>query len=168
MQPGAFVRKAAEDHQPKRRRGGQRLDRCGHRDPRRAIGGKTIDAGGNGSKGNRSKVVGLAKLTCAPITRRQRFIFALVSAVPDRTHGMNHMPRRQPIAPGDFGIAGGAAIEGAAFREQFWSGRTVDRAVHAAAAQQRRIRGVDDSVNAKCRDIGDGDFQPRRADLASG
>ncbi len=168
MQPGAFVRKAAKDYQPKRWRGGQRLDRGRYRDPRRAIGGETIDAGGNGRKGHGRKVVGLAKLTGAPITGRQRFIFALVFAMPDRTHGMNHMPRRQPITPGDFGVAGCAAMEGAAFRQQFGPGRTMDRAIHATAAEQRRIRRVDDGVNAKCRDIGDGNFQPRRADLASG
>jgi len=168
VQPGAFVRKAAEDHQRERWRGGQRLDRGRHRDPRRAIGRETIDAGGNGRKGNRSKVVGLAKLTCAPITRRQRFIFALVSTVPNRAHGVNYMPRRQPITPGDFGVAGCAAVKRAAFRQQLRPGRPMDRAIHAAAAEQRRISGVDDRVNAKCRDIGDGDFEPRRTDLASG
>jgi hypothetical protein len=110
----------------------------------------------------------MAQFACAPIARRECFIFALFSAVPDRTHGMNHMPRRQPITSGDLGIAGCAAMEGAAFRQQFWSGRAVDRTIHATATEQRRIRGVDDGVNAKCRDIGDGDFQPCRADLASG
>jgi hypothetical protein len=39
----------------------------------------------------------------------------------------------------------------------------MDRAVDATAAQQRRIGGVDDDVNAKCRDVGDDDFQPRVA-----
>jgi hypothetical protein len=42
----------------------------------------------------------------------------------------------------------------------------MDRAVDAAATEQRRIRGVDDGVNAQRRDVGDDDFQPRRADLA--
>jgi hypothetical protein len=112
--------------------------------------------------------VDLTQLTCAPITRRQRFVFALVSAVPNRAHGVNHMARRQPITPGDFGVAGCAAMKRAAFRQQFLPGRAMDRAIHAAAAEQRRIRGVDDGVNAKCRDVGDGDFEPRRADLASG
>jgi hypothetical protein len=148
VQPGALVRKTAKDHQPQRWRRGQRLDRCRNRDPRRAIGGETIDAGGNGRKGNRSKVVGLAKFDRAPITRRQRFVFVLTSTVPDRAHGMNHMPRRQPITPGDFGVAGCTAMEGAAFRQQLWPGRTVDRTIHAAATEQRRIRGVDDGVNA--------------------
>ena len=44
----------------------------------------------------------------------------------------------------------------------------MDRTIDAATAEQRAIRGVDDGVNAKCRDVGDDDFQPRRADLARG
>jgi hypothetical protein len=35
-----------------------------------------------------------------------------------------------------------------AFRHQFRTGRAMDRAVDAASAEQRRIRGVDDGVNA--------------------
>ena len=166
VQPGALVRKTAKNHYPQRWRLDQRLDRGRHRDPRRAIGGETIDAGGNGGKGNRSKVVGLAKLDLAPVTRRQRLVFTLVSAVPDRAHGMNDMPCRQPITPGDFGVAGVAAMERVAFRQQLRAGRPVDRTVHAAAAEQRTIRGVDDSVNAQRRNVGDGDFQSRRTDLA--
>jgi hypothetical protein len=86
--------------------------------------------------------------------------------MPNRAHGVNDMPRPQPITPGDFGIARGTAIERAAFRKQLRPGRPMDRTIHAATAKQRTVRGVDDSVNAQCRDIGDDDFQPRRADLA--
>ncbi len=42
----------------------------------------------------------------------------------------------------------------------------MDRAINAAPAEQRRVRGVDDGVNAQCRNVGDNDFQPRLADLA--
>jgi len=42
----------------------------------------------------------------------------------------------------------------------------MDRTVHAAAAEQRTVRGVDDGVNAERCNIGDGDFEPRRTDLA--
>ena len=44
----------------------------------------------------------------------------------------------------------------------------MDRTIDAATAEQRRVRGVDDGVNAQGRDVGDDDFQPRRADLARG
>jgi hypothetical protein len=61
---------------------------------------------------------------------------------------MNHMPGRQPISAGDLGITGRAAIQRAALGEQFRAGRPMDRAIDAAPAEQGRIRGVDDGVNA--------------------
>jgi hypothetical protein len=168
MQPGALIRKTAKNDAPERWRRGQRIHRCRNRDPRRAIGGETIDTGRDSRKGNRSKAVGLAKFDGAAIARRQRLVFAPASAMPDRAHGMNHMPRRQLISLGDFGAASFAAMEGAAFRQKLWPGRTVDRAVHAATAEQRTVRSVDDGVNAEGCNVGDDDFQPRRADLARG
>jgi hypothetical protein len=86
--------------------------------------------------------VGLAKFGGAAIARGQRFIFAPAPAVPDRTYGMNHMPRRQPITIGDFGVAGLAAMERAAFRQQLRPGRTMDRAVDAAPAEQRTVAAL--------------------------
>jgi hypothetical protein len=112
--------------------------------------------------------MGLAEFDRTDVTGGQRLIFALASAVPHWTNGMNDMPRRQMITPGDFGAAGLAAMEGAAFGQQFRPGRTMDRTIDTATAEQRRIRRVDDRVNAQGRDIGDDDFQPRRADLARG
>lgn len=44
----------------------------------------------------------------------------------------------------------------------------MDRPIDAAPAQQRRVRGVDDGVNAQGGDVGNDDFQPRVADLAGG
>ena len=41
-------------------------------------------------------------------------------------------------------------------------------AVHAATAEQRLIRSVDDGVNAQARDVGNNDFEPRLAELARG
>jgi len=76
------------------------------------------------------------------------------------------MPGRQPVAFGDLGVAGCAAMERAAFGKQFGTGAAMDRAIDAAATKQRRICGVDDGVNAQRRDIGNNNFQPRIADLA--
>jgi hypothetical protein len=42
----------------------------------------------------------------------------------------------------------------------------VDRAVHATAAQQRCVGRVDNGVNAQCRNVGDDNFEPRRAELS--
>ena len=95
-------------------------------------------------------------------------ILAGITAVPDRPDGVDHVPGRQPVSPGDLGIAGCAATKRAAFRKQFGARSTVDGAIDAAPAEQRRIRSVDDAVNAQTGDIGNNDFQPRRADPARG
>ena len=108
----------------------------------------------------------LAQFDGAGVTRGERGIFAVAALIPNRTDGMNHMPRRQPITSGNLGAAGLAAIQGTAFGEKLRSGGPMDRAIDAPAAEQRGVRRVDDGVNAKRRDVGDDDFQPRRADLA--
>jgi hypothetical protein len=49
---------------------------------------------------------------------------------------MDHIPRWQPIAPGDFGVAGRAAMKRAALGKKFGASRTMDRPIDAATAQQ--------------------------------
>jgi hypothetical protein len=61
---------------------------------------------------------------------------------------MDDMTRRQTVPPGNLGIAGFATAELTTFGEQFGPGGPVNRTVNATAAEQRRIRGVDDRVNA--------------------
>src|SRR5262245_60571841 len=40
--------------------------------------------------------------------------------------------------------------------------------IDTAATEERRVRCVDDGVNAKCCDVGDNDFQPRATCPADG
>ena len=75
------------------------------------------------------------------------------------------MVGRQPVSPGDLSVAGRAAVQRAALGKQFRSGRPMDCAIDAAPAEQGRVRGVDDGVNAERGDVGNSDFQPRLADL---
>jgi len=79
---------------------------------------------------------------------------------------MNDMPCRQTVSTGDLSSSGFAAVQRTAFRQKLRPGRAVDRTIDAAAAEQRRIGGVDDGVNAQGSDVGDDDFQPCRAELA--
>ena len=110
----------------------------------------------------------MAEFDGAGVAGGKRVVFTLAAAAPDRTDRMDHMPRRQPITPGDFGIAGFAAVERAAFGQQLGPGSIMDRAINAAPAKERRIGRVDDGVNAQCRDVSDNDFEPRGADKARG
>jgi hypothetical protein len=90
----------------------------------------------------------MAQLDGAAIAGGQQRILAMASAVPDRANGMNHMPRGHTVTTCDFGAAGFAPTERAAFGKELGTGRAMDRAVDAAAAEERGIRGVDDGVNA--------------------
>ena len=100
----------------------------------------------------------LAKFDRAAIARGQRLIFALGfrHARPGRRHESHAAPADDTF--GDFGAAGLAAMERAAFGQQLGPGRAMDRAIHPATAEQRGVRGVDDGVNAQGRDVGDDDF----------
>jgi hypothetical protein len=92
--------------------------------------------------------VNLAEFDRAGVARGQRLIFAPVTAGPNRADGVDDMPRRQPVTRCDFGVASLATIEGTAFGQEFGAGRAVNRAIDAAAAEQARVGGVDDDVNA--------------------
>lgn len=89
-------------------------------------------------------------------------IFPAAAVMPDWADGMDYVLRRQPVSASDLGVAGLAAAERAAFVKQFGPCRAVNGTVNATAPQQRRMCGVDDSVNAQCRNVSDDDFESRR------
>jgi len=109
----------------------------------------------------------VTELDRAPVARGQQLRLAPVAALPDRPDGVDHMAGRQPVAFGDLGLAGLTAMEHAAFQDEIRARGTVDRAVDATAAKQRRVCGVDDRVNAELGDVGDDDLEPGRADLSN-
>ena len=78
---------------------------------------------------------------------------ARLAAVPDRADGVDDPARGQPVALRRLGLARSAASERAALVEQLRARRAMDGAVDAAAAQQRRVRGVDDRVDALLGDV---------------
>ena len=134
-------------------------DACG------AIGRESINAGRNRRKPDRCKAVGGGKIERRAIARCQQFFLALSAAAPHRTDGVDDMLRRQPIAACDFGRSGRAAAEIFAFRAQLGPGRAMDRAVDTAAAEQGAVRGVDDGIELKRRDVGHANFEPGGADF---
>jgi hypothetical protein len=54
-------------------------------------------------------------------------------------------------------------VQHAAFKNKFRTGSPMNSSINPTAAQQRRISGVDDGVNAKRCNISDDDFKPRVA-----
>jgi hypothetical protein len=168
MQPRTVLGEAAKDNPGDGRRRRQRADDGSDRDGRRPFGRKSVDAGGDRRKSDRCEGVALAQLDGAAIAGGQCIVLTVATAMPYRPDGMNDMPGRKPVTFGDFGIAGGAAAEAAAFGQKLRSGGAMDGAIDAAAAEQRFIGGVDDGVNAQGGDVGGDDLEPGRADLACG
>ena len=168
MQVAAVAGEAAEDHPGHVGCNGQRIGNGGNRDAGGAVRREAIDAGRNRREGNRRKRVGLTEFKDAAIAGGEKFIHAAAATVPHRPDGMDHMPRRQQVSARDLGVTGRTAVQRAAFGKQFGAGPAMNSAIDAAPAEQGRIRGVDDGVNAQCRDVGNDDFQPRLADLARG
>ncbi len=76
------------------------------------------------------------------------------------------MSRAQTVALRDLGIAGRTSPERPALGQKLGTGSVVDCAINAASAKERRICGVDDGVNAECRDVGDDNLELGAADPA--
>lgn len=77
----------------------------------------------------------------------------LIASLIDGADRVNHVPARQTIAARDFRLTNLAAVKRPAFRQQLRTCRTVDAAIHTAAAKQRRIRRVDNGVNRQLCDV---------------
>ena len=99
----------------------------------------------------------------AAITGSKQFFLVSLAAAPHRPDGMDHMPGFQLVAAGDFRLAGLGAAEASAFGQQFRSGRAMNGAVDATAAQEAAVGGIDDGIHIQGGDVGNNDFQPRGA-----
>src|SRR5690606_35081663 len=88
-----------------------------------------------------------------------RFRLALIAAPPDRSDRVDHPFRRQfTCRRGDrlagresVGVAGPTDL--AARLQDRWAAAAVDRAVHAAPAEEAGVRRVDDRVDLLLRDV---------------
>ena len=89
----------------------------------------------------------------ASIAAREQFILTVVAAVPDRADSVNDPFGGEFVAARDFGLAGGAAAERTAFRQQFRAGGAMNGAIHPAAAEQRRVGRIHNRVHALLRDV---------------
>ena len=105
----ARFRKAAEDDSLKTRCRIAGRDRGGDRNPRRPLGGKAVDTGGDGGKGDGAQIMLGRKRHGAAVTGRQCCVLAAITTLPDRPHRMNDVAGRQPMTFSNLGVAGGAA-----------------------------------------------------------
>ena len=77
----------------------------------------------------------------------------MAAVPPDGADGVDDVPAGQVIGGGQLGLSRLTAVEGAALRQKPRPGGTVDSAVHAAAAQQGGVGGVDDGIGVGLGDV---------------
>ena len=149
-----LIRRAAKDHNIDRHVVVQQeLANSVHRHAQRLILGVAEDAGGDQRKCHRLTAVLLRQRKARPVAGGELFPLAVLTAVPHRAHGVDHIFARQAVRARDLGLAGPAAAERPALLEQLRPCRTVDAAVHAASAQQGFLRRIDDGIHAHFRDV---------------
>ena len=138
-----------------RRRRCQRLPRLARprSSPHARAGSRKRRSRSPGKASERSAVLGREREARA-IAARQKLILVRLAAAPHRADGVDHMLGRQAIGFGDARLAGRTAAELAAFGEQLRPGGAMDRAIDPAAAEERRIRRVDDRVERERGDVG--------------
>ena len=82
-----------------------------------------------------------------PIAGFQKLLLPMPAIPPARTDCMDHIFAGQAVSLCNFCTAGFAAMQRTAFCKQFRSGRTMNAAIHTAAAQKGRVGSIDDCVN---------------------
>ncbi len=118
-----------------------------------------VDAAADGGEGESAEIVFADQGEAGAIAACEQIGFALAAAIPDWADSVDHVTRRKPVAFGDFGVTGFAAMEQSAFGKQLRAGSAVDSSVYASAAEQGAVGGVDDGVYCESGDVGfeDGD-----------
>ena len=131
----------------------KRLRRRFDRDRRRKLDRIAVRAGRDRGKRDGCAPELGRQLDRAPVARREQPRLPCIAAAPDRADGVQHIARRQVAAAGRLHVPGVAAAKRAALREDPGAAGAVDRSVDTAAAEQRRVRRVDDGVDVLRGDV---------------
>ena len=99
------------------------------------------------------------------IAAGQQRILALVAALPDRPHGMDHIAGLQLEAGGEPCLAGRAAADPGAGLGQLRPGGAVDGPADAGTRLEMPVGGIDDGVDIEGRDVALDDGDPFRQRL---
>ena len=118
-----------------------------------------VRAGGNQRKRDGLAPVRLRQRQRISIAGGKLCAFPVRSAPPDGADGVNHVSARKAIAARQLRFAGSAAAQRPAFRQKLRPGGAMNRSVHAAPAQQSRIRGVHNRVHGHFRKVVADDFK---------
>jgi hypothetical protein len=93
------------------------------------------------------------QLQAVAITAGEEIVFVRAATLPDRPHGMNHIPSRQIEPFRNPGLSRGAAIQFTAGFQQFGTSGPMNGSIHTAAAKKLLIGGINNRLNFKSRDV---------------
>lgn len=144
----------AEDHFLQRAWRAQEIAHRRDRDHRRLFRRIAVDAGADAGERDAGEALRGGEGQALAVARGQQFRLVLRAALPHRPDGMDHELGGQVVTACEPRLSGRAAAQRAAFPQQIRPRRAMDRAVHAATAEQRRVRGVDDGVDGELGDVG--------------
>ena len=120
--------------------------------------GIPVGSGRDRGKSNGRKLQLVRNADAFAMATCQRLFLAALAAAPDRTDGVNNVPCCEPpggrghrLARGKLADAGNDLPAGFQDRR---SSRTMNGAIHASAAEQRRVGRIHDGVGLLARDIG--------------
>src|SRR5919202_663930 len=125
----------------------ERIAHGSHGDRRRELDRVAVDAGRDRREGDAPAAELRRDLERAAMARGQQVRLVLPAAVPDGADRVDHVPGRQPPTRSRLRITGRATAELAALGRDLRAARAMDRAVDAAASEQRLVRRVDDRVD---------------------
>ena len=119
-----------------------------NRDGNRLIRRIAVDAGADQGKGNAVKAPVPGDPEGISVAGAEKFFLPVFPVLIDRPDGVDDVLCRKAVAFRDFCLPGRTAAELPALREKPRPRGLMDRAVHAPAAEKRRVGGVYDGVNA--------------------
>src|SRR5215472_1099979 len=90
----------------------------------------------------------------------QRLRFTTFSAPPDWPDSVNDEARRQTVPASNLRFAGFTTAEHPAFGQQLGAGCPMNRAIHAATAEERSVCRVHDCVDLQLCDVAPDDLNP--------
>ena len=130
-----------------------RLPYRGDRHGRRELDRIAVHPGRDRREGDRAAAERRRELERAPVARREQLRLTLAAAPPHRADRVDHVAGAQAPRTRRLRVSGRAAAEEPALGEQRRARSAVDRAVHPTAAEQARVRRVDDRVGVLLGDV---------------
>ena len=106
-----------------------------------------IDACRNSGEGDRLASIFFGQVEATSVAGFQKFRFAMLAILINRTRSMNHKLCRESETWGNFSLASFATVQGNAGLQELRACRTMNCPVDSAATQKRTIRRIHNGID---------------------